>query len=40
VLGKGDPNLSLSVIARLRNQWEGTMLWQRRDLSARQYVYI
>ena len=35
------PNLSPSVIARLRGEWEADYSrWQRRDLSARRYVYI
>jgi transposase-like protein len=41
LLGKGAPNLSPSVIARLRAEWETDYTrWQRRDLSARRYVYI
>ena len=41
LLGKDAPNLSPSVIARLRGQWEADYgRWQRRDLSARRYVYI
>ena len=41
LLGKDAPNLSPSVIARLRGEWEGDHArWQRRDLSARRYVYI
>jgi putative transposase len=41
LLGKDAPNLSPSVIARLRGEWEGDYTrWQRRDLSARRYVYI
>jgi putative transposase len=41
LLGKEAPNLSPSVIARLRNEWEADYTrWQRRDLSARRYVYI
>ena len=35
------PNLSPSVIARLRGGWEADHArWQRRDLSARRYVYV
>ena len=35
------PRPSPSVIARLRNDWEADYgRWQRRDLSARHYVYI
>jgi putative transposase len=41
LLGKDAPNLSPSVIARLRGDWEADdTRWQRRDLSARRYVYI
>jgi putative transposase len=41
LLGKDAPNLSPSVIARLRNAWEADyQRWQRRELSARRYVYI
>src|SRR6201746_1371490 len=41
LLGKEAPNLSPSVIARLRGEWEADYArWQRRDLSARRYVYI
>ncbi len=41
LLGKDAPNLSLSVIARLRSEWEADYAhWQHRDLSARRYVYI
>ncbi len=41
LLGKDAPNLSPSVIARLRGAWEADYdRWQRRDLSARRYVYI
>ena len=41
LLGKDAPNLSPSVIARLRGEWEADYTrWQRRDLSARRYVYI
>ena len=41
LLGKDAPNLSPSVIARLRSEWEADYArWQRRDLSARRYVYI
>jgi putative transposase len=41
LLGKEAPNLSPSVIARLRGAWEADHArWQRRDLSARRYVYI
>jgi transposase-like protein len=41
LLGKGAPNLSPSVIGRLKEDWQGEYeRWQRRDLSARRYVYI
>jgi len=41
LLGKDAPNLSPSVIARLRGEWETDYRrWQRRDLSARRYVYV
>ena len=41
LLGKEAPNLSPSVVARLRNEWEADYTrWQRRDLSARRYVYV
>jgi putative transposase len=41
LLGKDAPNLSPSVIARLRTEWEADYTrWQRRDLSARRYVNI
>ncbi len=41
LLGKEAPNLSPPVIARLRNEWEADYeRWQRRDLSARRYVYV
>jgi putative transposase len=41
LLGKDAPNLSPSVIARLRAEWEADYTrWQRRDLAARRYVYI
>jgi putative transposase len=41
LLGKDAPNLSPPVIARLRGEWEADYArWQRRDLSARHYVYV
>ena len=41
LLGKDAPNLSPSAIARLRGEWEADHArWQRRDLSARRYVYV
>ena len=41
LLGKDAPNLSPSAVARLRGEWEADHArWQRRDLSARRYVYL
>lgn len=41
LLGKNAPNLSPSVIARLKEDWAADYArWQQRDLSARRYVYI
>ena len=41
LLGRDAPNLSPSVVARLRGEWEADYKrWQRRDLSARRYVYV
>jgi putative transposase len=41
LLGKDAPNLSPSVIARLKAEWDVEYArWQRRDLSARRYVYV
>ena len=41
LLGKEAPNLSPSAIARLRDTWQAEYeRWQRRDLSARHYVYV
>ena len=41
LLGPAAPNLSPSVIGRLRDAWQADYeRWQRRDLSARQYVYL
>ncbi|WIW50316.1 IS256 family transposase (plasmid) [Bradyrhizobium sp. 62B] len=41
LLGKDAPNLSPSVIARLTADWQAEYeRWQRRDLSARRYVYL
>ena len=41
LLGKEAPNLSPSVIARLRSEWEADYThWQQRDLAARHYVYV
>jgi putative transposase len=41
LLGRDAPNLSPSVIARLRDAWQADHArWRRRDLSARHYVYL
>ena len=41
LLGKDAPNLSAAVIGRLKSEWEGEyQQWQKRDLSARHYVYV
>ena len=41
LLGRDAPNLSPGVISRLTADWEKEHeRWQRRDLSARRYVYI
>ena len=41
LLGKDAPNLSPSVIARLKSEWQAAYeRWQKRDLSARRYVYV
>jgi putative transposase len=41
LLGQEAPNLSPSVIARIRGEWAADYArWQRRDLSARRYVYV
>ena len=41
LLGKDAPNLSPAVIARLKGDWEDEyQQWQKRDLSARRYVYV
>ena len=41
LLGQEAPNLSPSVIARIRGEWEADYArWQRRDLSARRYVSV
>jgi putative transposase len=40
-LGKDAPNLSPAVISRLKESWAADYTcWQRRDLSARRYVYV
>jgi putative transposase len=41
LLGKDAPNLSPAVIARLTVEWLADYdAWQKRDLSARRYVYV
>ena len=41
LLGRDAPNLSPSAIGRLKADWEAEHeRWQRRDLSARRYVYV
>ena len=41
LLGSDAPNLSPSVISRLTGEWQQEYdRWQRRDLTARRYVYI
>jgi len=41
LLGKEAPNLSPSVIGRLKEDWAADYAcWQKRDLSARRYVYL
>ncbi len=41
ILGAEAPNLSPSVISRLTGEWQTEYEhWQRRDLSARRYVYF
>ena len=41
LLGRGAPNLSPSVIARLTAEWQAEYArWQARDLSTRRYVYV
>ena len=41
LLGKDAPNLSPAVIARLTAEWQAEYdAWQKRDLSARRYVYV
>ncbi len=41
LLGRDAPNLSPAVLARLKGEWEADYArWQRRDLSARRYVYL
>ena len=41
LLGKDAPNLSPAVVSRLTAEWQGEYeRWQKRDLSARRYVYV
>jgi len=41
LLGQNAPNLSPAVISRLTAEWQGEYeRWQKRDLSARRYVYV
>ena len=41
LLGKDAPNLSPDVVGRLTAQWQTEYeAWERRDLSARRYVYV
>src|SRR5205807_7133035 len=41
LLGKAAPNLSPAVISRLTAEWQADYdAWQKRDLSARRYVYV
>jgi len=41
LLGREAPNLSPSVIGRLKEDWAVDYVrWQKRDLSARRYVYV
>lgn len=41
LLGKDAPNLSPAVISRLTAEWQADYdTWQKRDLSARRYVYV
>jgi putative transposase len=41
LLGKDASNLSPSVITRLTAEWQADYdAWQKRDLSARRYVYV
>src|SRR5918999_5042437 len=41
LLGADAPNLSPSVIGQLKEAWQAEYeRWQRRDLSARRYVYV
>ena len=41
LLGQNAPNLLPAVISRLTAEWQGEYeRWQKRDLSARRYVYV
>lgn len=41
ILGQDAPNLSPGVMSRLTAEWQDDLdRWQRRDLSARRYVYV
>ena len=41
LLGKDAPNLSPAVVSQLTAEWQGEYeRWQKRDLSARRYVYV
>jgi len=41
LLGKDAPNLSPAVITRLTAEWQAEYdAWQKRDLTARRYVYV
>ncbi len=41
LLGPEAPGLSASTITRLKEVWQGELeRWERRDLSARRYVYL
>jgi putative transposase len=41
LLGRDAPNLSPSVITRLKSDWQAEYeRWQKRDLSARRYAYL
>ena len=41
LLGKEAPNLSPAVISRLTAEWQADYdAWQKRELSARRYVYV
>src|SRR5450432_4775897 len=41
LLGRDAPNMSPAVISRLTAEWQGEYgHWQKRDLSARRYLYV